>query len=101
VRATCIPGAERQTLHELSGSTIFGDLPCRRKLRKPPSSGLAIAGATGVSGSSACRVPKLMLPSESAVSRVAAMTAIEGGVIDGRAFYRFQAQPQQLEIGDA
>jgi hypothetical protein len=25
------------------------------------------------------------------------MTAIEGGVIDCRAFYRFQAQPQQLE----
>jgi hypothetical protein len=25
------------------------------------------------------------------------MTAIEGGVIDGSAFYRFQAQPQQLE----
>jgi hypothetical protein len=25
------------------------------------------------------------------------MTAIEGGVIDGRAFYRLQAQPQQLE----
>ena len=52
--------------------------------RKPPSFGLAIAGATGVSGSSACRVPKLLLPSE-------------GGVIDGRALYRFLAQPQQLE----
>jgi len=25
------------------------------------------------------------------------MTTIEDGVIDGRAFYRFQAQPQQLE----
>jgi hypothetical protein len=67
------------------------------QLRKPPSFGLAIAGATGVSGSSACRVPKLLLPSEVGVSKVAAMTAIEGGFIDGRAFHRLQAQPQQLE----
>jgi hypothetical protein len=34
------------------------------QLRKPPSFGLAIAGATGVSGSSACRVPKLLLTSQ-------------------------------------
>ena len=67
------------------------------QLRKPPSFGLAIAGATGVSGSSACRVPKLLLPSEVGGKQGRAMTAIEGGVIDGRAFYRFQAQPQQLE----
>ena len=67
------------------------------QLRKPLSFGLAIAGATGVSGSSACRVPKLLLPSEVGGKQGRAMTAIEGGVIDGRAFYRFQAQPQQLE----
>ena len=47
----------------------------------------------------ACRVPKLLLPSEVVGKQVAA-TAIEGGVIDGR-FDLFQAQSQELEIDDA
>ena len=35
------------------------------------------------------RVPKLLLPSEVGGKQGRAMTAIEGGVIDGRTFYRF------------
>ena len=72
------------------------------QLRKPPSFGLAIAGATGVSGSSACRVPKLLLPSEVGGKQGRAMTAIEGGVIDGRAFLSIPGATSTVrEIDDA
>ena len=43
------------------------------------------------------RVPKLLPPSEVGGKQGLGNDSPESGVIDGRAFYRFQAQPQQLK----
>ncbi len=67
-------------------------------LRTPQSFSLAIAGAMGVSGVSAYRIPSLLLPSDvggTGVARLTTMKPIEDGTIDDRSFYRFQSPPQQ------